>query len=154
MCSGTWTSSKCAIGHGDCDNDGELTQHEIFKAIVLDEYVQSLLQMSPCVWDLLAPLKFHSSWHLIDEDQSNSVTKKEFIGFAMKAETFDGDDNLSSSSHKNNREPSATTTGEMTIDLDQALVHSQKMWPTKDHDIMTLMSYLQLKQFLDLAFLY
>jgi Ca2+-binding EF-hand superfamily protein len=104
----------------DIDNDGELTQHEIFKAIVLDEYVQSLLQMSPSVWNLLSPLQFHASWRLIDEDRSNSVTKEEFIGFAMKAETFEDEGvSASASSSKNEHED---PNDEPDINLDLALV--------------------------------
>ena len=75
----------------DIDGDGELTKHEIFKAIVLDEYVKSLLQSSPSLWNLLSPFQFHSSWRIIDQDASNSVTRDEFIGFAMNAEVIEGD---------------------------------------------------------------
>jgi hypothetical protein len=71
----------------DLDNDGTLSRHEIFKAIVTDQHVQDLLALSPNLERLLSPFQFHKSWNSLDEDGGGEVDRAEFIRFAMNSES-------------------------------------------------------------------
>ena len=71
----------------DVDGDGELSRHEIFKSIVVNSRVQSLLSLSPNVERLLSPYNFHRSWSALDESNDGSVSRAEFVSFSMKAES-------------------------------------------------------------------
>ena len=71
----------------DVDGDGTLTRHEIFKSIVLDATVQSLLALSPNVERLLSPWIFHKSWNDLDSSNDGEVDRAEFVQFAMTAES-------------------------------------------------------------------
>ena len=71
----------------DVDHDGSLTRHEIFKSIITDQHVQSLLALSPNVERLLSPWQFHKSWGALDEDGGGEVDRAEFVKFAMNSES-------------------------------------------------------------------